>query len=254
MKTFQENSSHKELLLSVDVTPDSSSLKKVNRKNELTKYQINEKKELINVEGIKYRQKRIISKLNVSTIRDIFNYSCLLRSKTPIRVCQINLFKYKHYFFYKIILETKIGLSVYLDRTGNFIWVNLSPKSIPPANENPKEMHAITDCQTFDHKIELLIQKIYSNFDQKRVQSVLKDLFNIEHAENISCIGGNIVSMNEKPLYEFTLVCDILFLIFINPIGNFIGISFSNDRDIWKRVVLQNLSNKSFYKINLYEK
>jgi hypothetical protein len=252
-ETVQGKVSLDDQLLSAD-PPADPLLPKVNGASAPeTKYQLGDEEKIYNIKSSSARKKKLLSILNAGTIRDIFSYWYFLKISDPIRVRKINLLKYTKFVCYRILLEIKIVLSVYLDRAGNFISVNVSPQSLPSIKENFPAKPAVLDPYEFKKKTENMIHEMFNNFDQKKLESVFRDLFAIELYQNISCESGDMVFKNGQLLYEFTLKWDTLFSLFLKPTGKFIGISFSGDQKTWKQIIREHFSKESSFEINLFK-
>ena len=207
---------------------------------------------IYNIIGSESTKRDLISKLNVGTIRDIFSYNYFLKLSDPIRVRQINIFKYKLFVFYGVFLDTKIRVSIYLDRVGALASVNISPESQAQIKEHSAIRHGVFDYAGFKKAIDNMIQQIFISVDPKTLESFFIDLFAIENFQNISCERGDIVSSHGQLLYEITLKSDVSFSLLLNPIGNFIGITFSKDPKTWKQILCKHFSEKSSFGICLF--
>ena len=210
-----------------------------------------DEEKIFDIKGSVDRKKKFLSQLNVSAIRQIFSYNCFLSLKEPIRARKINLFQYKNFVFYRALFETQIKFSVYLDRAGDFLSVNISPERLIPNKENSLKKPTVLERSGFEKTVEHLIQKIFKDFDFIKLESLLKDLFSIEHFQKISCEGGQVTTHNDQLLYEFIIISDIMFSLLLNPTGDFLGISFLDDTKIYRQIISEHLSNKSFFRVNL---
>jgi hypothetical protein len=206
---------------------------------------------IVSSESIK---KELISNLDVGMIRDIFSYNYFLKLNDSIRVRQIKLYKYKKVVFYKLLLDTQIRVSLYLDRVGNFTSVNLFPETQKTIEQNSSIKPTLLERTGLKNEIQKMIQQVFLSLDNKKIETVFIDLFSIEHCQNLACVKGDIIIENGKLLYEFTIKSDVLFSLFLDFNGNFIGITFSKDQTIWKKIVSEHFFKESFFEINLLKK
>lgn len=197
-------------------------------------------------------QKKLPHKIKADIIRDIFKYKYFLKISDPIRIESAQLVRYRESLGYKILCHTRIVLSVWLNRTGDFVSIDANPKGRSSVGSNRAAKDVMLDSERSQAALANMVRGVFNAFDLKAFKSIFEDVFAIPLNREISCESGDLAVIDGQLTYAFDLVCGIGFCLFLDTDGNFLGISFSRDPKDWKALLKEHFAQNCRLELNLF--
>ena len=168
----------------------------------------NEKKLVREIHGLKVFKlnktiaKKILLNLNRDVLRDLvaLNYFLYLRDYLKCLNCELLVFNNQKY--YKIVFESKVLLSILLDREGNLInFIASQNQSKSFTGKIPVKL-SFLDPQVIRSLEGLLFKNFVNGINLDRLKNLFKDIFEIELYGQVEWKKGSISKFNKQIVYE----------------------------------------------------
>jgi hypothetical protein len=198
-------------------------------------------------------EEKLLIKFNAGIIKDIFKYKYLLEIDGPIRIKQINLFTFAESRGYLIHCNTQILLSILLDRRGEFVSIGAYSKTSLTTHPAESSKACLFDPAGSKAIFNKMLQALFNQIEIEVVESILGDVMSINKCRQISCENGDLVAINGEMMFAFNVKSAVGFSLFLDPKGNFVGLSFSKDAKLWKQFIQKHYTRNSQVALNIFD-
>lgn len=198
-------------------------------------------------------EEKLLLKAKAGIIKDIFKYKYLLKIDGPIRIKQINLFTFAKSRGYLIYCKTQILMSILLNRRGEFVSIGADPKPSLSAHPSDSSKASFFDPAESKAIYNKMLQALFNHIEIEVVESILKDVVSIDKHRQISYENGDFVADNGEMMFAFNLKSGVDFSFFLDAKGNFIGLSFSKDIELWKQFIQEHYIRNSYVALNIFD-
>jgi len=181
--------------------------------------------------------KKILLNLKQNAIRDIIEYKYFLHISDYLKYLNGELLKSNNQIYYKIGLESRVKLSILLDRQGNFInFIVARDQGTLLQGKNPIGHNLLRSVV-----IKSLEAGLFNNFFKfiniNAFKEQFEEIFGLSLYGNINCKEGNIVIIDDQVAYELITSSVIKFFIFMDSRGNYLDTAASDDFFEWENLI-----------------
>lgn len=200
-----------------------------------------------------HRLLKLISYLDTEILKSIIEYKFLLSICGYPNFISGEAIVFNKFTFFKLNIKTKFKLTLLLDRSGKLLNFNGA------GNENKSETFANVDkIDSFRgrsiRKIEEnMLARLFGSINSRTSREVFEDVLGVRPQKAISCVGGNIVVVDDKIAYEMAVATHFDYSLLLNDTGGFLGIT-TDIANGWKQILMDYTADKSYpATINLFK-
>ena len=98
-----------------------------------------------------------------------------------------------------------------------------------------------------------MLVRLFGSINNHTSKEVFEDVLGVRPQNDISCVGGNIVVVDDKIAYEMAVATHLDYSLLLNDSGGFLGIT-TDIANGWKQILMDYTADKNYpATINLFK-